>query len=260
MMGVATMPVNPQFGPLQINPKTGEPFLQLPSPLDHIIITPLRLTDKPTIIEILNDDRVHLWLAGPPYPFLQEHADWWVDMHQALCDKVIRELEDEYKTNPDGSLEIVEVCPIRSIREVKADGTDVYLGDLGFRRYDYAELSTATEEERQKKKTLIDINMAKKTGDPSIVWSVGDYLAASHHRRGIMTAAIAALLDAWIIPRCNVHVIRACIFAGNHGSVRVFEKNGFKLQVSSGIRTEVKGNMRELNIVEWRLEDQQKGP
>jgi len=54
--------VNPQLHPLQVNPRTGEPFLQLPSPHEHIIITPLRLTDKPAIIDILNDKAVHRWL------------------------------------------------------------------------------------------------------------------------------------------------------------------------------------------------------
>jgi hypothetical protein len=59
--GPATM-ANRQLHPLQINPKTGEPFLQLPSPHEHIIITPLRLTDKSAIIDILNDKAVNDWL------------------------------------------------------------------------------------------------------------------------------------------------------------------------------------------------------
>lgn len=44
--------------PLEVDPKYGEPFLRLPSPFNHIIITPLRDTDKPAKIEVLNDHRV----------------------------------------------------------------------------------------------------------------------------------------------------------------------------------------------------------
>lgn len=51
-----------QLHPLEVNPQTGEPFLQLPSPHENIIITPIRLTDKPAIIDILNDYRVVQWL------------------------------------------------------------------------------------------------------------------------------------------------------------------------------------------------------
>jgi RimJ/RimL family protein N-acetyltransferase len=55
---------------------------------------------------------------------------------------------------------------------------------------------------------------------------LADYLAASHHRQGIMTAVVAALLKAWIVPRCNARIIRAYTFVGNHGSVKVFQNNG----------------------------------
>lgn len=52
-----------QLQPLQVNPKTGEPFLRLPGLLEHIIITPIRETDKPAIIRHLNDQRVIRWLS-----------------------------------------------------------------------------------------------------------------------------------------------------------------------------------------------------
>jgi len=44
-----------------------------------------------------------------------------------------------------------------------------------------------------------------------------------------MSAAIAALLKDWVIPRCNVHIIRAYVILGNEGSVGVFRKNGSAL-------------------------------
>ena len=106
-------------------------------------------------------------MQGPPFPYLQEHADSWVDSHKEICDAVLRELEEESKTHPDGPLKFVEACPVRSIREVKADGTELFLGDIGIDRYGYEGL------QGEKKARLVDENMAKKTGDPTIIWSVG---------------------------------------------------------------------------------------
>jgi len=245
--------INGQLHPLQVNPKTGEPFLQLPSPHEHIIITPLRLSDKPAIIDILNDEAVHQWLEGPPYPYLQEHGDLWVETKKNVCDAAIRELEEEDKTNPDGPLKIVESCPVRSIREVKPDGTDVYLGDIYVDRCVNEEMN---EDNEDRGVNLVDLNLAKEAGDPSIVWTIGDYLAASHHRQGIMSAALGALLKGWVIPRCNAHVIRAYTMKGNDGSVGVFKRNGFKLLKTKEVWKEVKGKERGLNVLEWRLEDQ----
>jgi len=193
-------------------------------------------------------------LQGPPYPYLQEHTDWWVDKHRSLCYEALRELEEEQKINPDGPLKIMESCPVRSIREVKADGTDVFLGDVGFDRCGYDELDATADADLEKKR-LVDANRARKKGDPCIVWTFGDYLAATHHRQGIMTAAVAALLKDWLIPRCNAHIVRAYTFGGNNGSVKVFQRNGFKLLGSLDDWKEVKGKRHGLNILEWRLED-----
>jgi hypothetical protein len=62
MVPHAAAMVNRQLHPLKVSSNTGEPFLQLPSPHEHIIITPLRLTDKPAIMNILNDEGISDWL------------------------------------------------------------------------------------------------------------------------------------------------------------------------------------------------------
>ena len=43
--------------------------------------------------------------------------------------------------NPNGPLEIAGSYPVRSIREVKADGTKVYLGDIRIDRCDNEEMN-----------------------------------------------------------------------------------------------------------------------
>ena len=62
---------------------------------------------------------------------------------------------------------------MRSIREVKDDGTDMFLGDIDCYRCNYEELNETTEEEKTKKNSLVDANAAKQTGDPSIIWTFG---------------------------------------------------------------------------------------
>lgn len=114
--------------------------------------------------------RHRLLAQGPPYPYLQEHADFWVDANKEVCDAAIRELEEEHRINPDGPLKVLEFCPVRSIREVKADGTDVYLGDIGVDRCAHEELDDSNE---NKGNSLVEANMAKQAGDPSIVWTIG---------------------------------------------------------------------------------------
>jgi hypothetical protein len=58
------------LGPLQVNPSTKEPFLRLRKH-PNVIITPPRLIDVPYVVSPLNDERVHVWLQGPPYPYTE---------------------------------------------------------------------------------------------------------------------------------------------------------------------------------------------
>jgi hypothetical protein len=88
---------------------------------------------------------------------------------------------------------------------------------------------------------------------------IADYLAPSHHRQGIMSAAIAALLKDWVIPRCNVHIIRTYAMLGNEGSVGVFRKNGSALSFfcpchvdQSPLQIQTRENQEGLERVEGR--------
>ncbi|KAF7347350.1 N-acetyltransferase domain-containing protein [Mycena venus] len=174
---------NPQLHPLEVNPKTGEPFLRL---LAHknIILTPPRLSDAPFIISILNDERVYPWLSSPPYPYLPGVL---------------------------GSL--------------KAPGR----ASQGTPRRD--------------------------PNDPDI-WTAGDYLAPSHHRQGIMSDAFNTLLRQWGIPRMGVRRMVVTTLEGNKGSVRVFEKLGFKFRKTINDAIDVRGTKRGVHMLEWTLEDE----
>lgn len=158
---------HPQLHPLQVNERTGEPYLRLPSPHDNIIITPPRTEDIPAIIAALNDPRVYSTLEGPPFPYKEEHAVWWIDHVKAPSDELLQELR---QAADDGSqsLKVVAGCPVRTLREVKEDGTDIFLGDIGCDRCGYPDVVDQEEKSR-----LTFANDQLPPGDKDIVWCIG---------------------------------------------------------------------------------------
>lgn len=66
---------------------------------------------------------------------------------------------------------IVDTCPVGAIREVKEDGTDNFLGHIGFFRCPWMELAGSVDWD--KKDERVKENNAREAGDPEIVWTVG---------------------------------------------------------------------------------------
>ncbi|TFY83041.1 hypothetical protein EWM64_g973 [Hericium alpestre] len=159
-----------QFHPLQINEQTGEPYIRLPEPHANIVLTPPRPSDVPFTVQILNDVRVYRFLSGPPYPYRLEDAESWLKSIKAETDAVWKDLQDAARDDPDGRgpVKIVNGSPVRTIREQREDGTEVYLGDAEFRRHDFADVVHPEERARLKAE-----NDAKEAGDPSIIWTIG---------------------------------------------------------------------------------------
>jgi hypothetical protein len=150
--------------PLNIESGTNEPYIQLPAPHAHIIITPPRLSDAPDIVTILNDERVYKWLRGPPFPFLLKDAEHWLAIVKSKSDILLKEFQeangDEWK--------LFDGCPVQILREVKEDGTQLYLGDVSFLRCRWIE-----EKDLEKKRQLIELNESRPIGDPRLIWGVG---------------------------------------------------------------------------------------
>lgn len=234
---------HPQLHPLQFNVATGEPFLRLPSPLENITITPPRLSDTPYVVRHMNDPNIVKWFQHPPYPYLVSHADAWLPGTKASTDAVIQELEKASQDNPSGLLRVVGECPVRTLREIQEDGTDIFIGDIGIHRCAFDE-----EKNPEVQRQLSEENARREVGDPEIVWCVGckevshahefpepdslnaDYLVASHHGRGIMSVALRTLLTSWAIPRMAAVRFRVEVDKDNGASVRVFEKFGFEVR------------------------------
>ncbi|KAF8516745.1 GNAT domain-containing protein [Hysterangium stoloniferum] len=212
-------PLSQTLLPILLNEKTNEPYLRLPSPHSNIILTPPRQTDAERIVELLNDRRIVDWLEGPPYPYEIDHARQWIERTDHLVQKVL----DELKTKPVG--EFVGGCPVRCLREIKDDGEEIFLGDCGIDEWGYVDVDDIEERKR-----LINDNFERPSGHPDKEWGFGDYLATSHHGKGIMSLVVKTLMDQWIVPRMGAKKISVNVWKGNIGSVRVFEKNGFYVE------------------------------
>jgi len=237
-----------QLYPLETNPQTGEPFLRLPAPNDNIILTAPRMSDAKSLAPIINDPRVSIWLEGPPIPYCDEYAEEWLVRIGKESEDILAELREEDRLNPDGPLKLVGGCPVRHIREVLPDGTDIYIGDIGI---DRAQMEEVLDPDERKK--AVEANNEKAVGDPSIVWKFGDYLAPTHHGRGIMTAAMGTILNKWAVPRMGVRCMVGYTFTGNEGSRRVFEKNGFEWKGTVDNGKTVRGEPKTLNYLHWNL-------
>ncbi|OBZ68613.1 hypothetical protein A0H81_11663 [Grifola frondosa] len=142
------------YHPLQLNPDTGEPFLRLPSPRENIIITPPRMSDALSIVSILNDPPVCRWLDSPPD-----------------TDAILQELELASKEDPEGPPRLMNACPVRMIREVKDDGSEVYLGELTLDRCGYPDVRDWQERER-----LCRENAEKRPETPGL-FGVGETIS-----------------------------------------------------------------------------------
>lgn len=82
-------------------------------------------------------------------------------------DRLFIELTEDIARDGDKPPKFVDACPVRSIREVQADGTDIFLGDIFFHRARFEYL------QGEEKKRKAGENDAKLAGDPSILWTVG---------------------------------------------------------------------------------------
>ncbi|KAJ7623739.1 acyl-CoA N-acyltransferase [Roridomyces roridus] len=224
---------------LEWNPTTNEPFLRLPAPFAHLILTPPRMSDVEPTVSILRDPKVAVWMGsmGPGREYTAARAESYLAKIIAETDVGVQEMkrgEHPFST-----------CPVRHLREERAEGGDVYLGDVGIYRASWAHVDNREERAR-----MVAENNARQAGDPEIVWHVGFYLAPSHHGRGITTAAVKALID-WSVKWMGARRIISSTFTENHGSFRVQQKCGFVLVDTLVDHVPVGDEKWSLHLTEW---------
>ena len=160
------MALQDNYHPLKFDPTTREYYLPIPSPHSNLRLTPYRPDSDPDFqVLYLNDPRVYQSLCGPPFPYLREHAHAWNAHAGARSQDLFEAMRrgDKY----------IDGCPLRAIREVQEDGSQVFIGDLNVdRRAD--DVPWGAEDEKD--------NGTKPTGDPTIVWLIGCKLVSLSSR------------------------------------------------------------------------------
>ncbi|TFK26695.1 acyl-CoA N-acyltransferase [Coprinopsis marcescibilis] len=233
------------IAPCERNPQTKEIFLRLRKNPNIILTPPRATTDAPKIAEYLQDPRIYEFLVSPPVPYLLEHAESWLARVTNERQPIVDELDE--------GRQVVGGCPFQYLREVKPDGTDELIGSIDLTRCPFGHLmGNGAELDWENAEANAKINMERPAGDPEIVWTIGDWLAPSHHGKGIMTDAVDTLLNDWGV-RMNLHRVIVSAFPGNIGSIKVFQKNGFRTTNITDDAIEVRGTKRGLHTLEWRL-------
>lgn len=153
--------------PLLVDAETGEPYLRLPKPLDNNIITPPRLTDAEALAGILSNNGVAKWLTFIPQPYGIKEAEEWLTFSKEQTDEIFRDVR---QARSEGTF--VDSCPVRTLREVQSDGSQVMIGSIGIGRNSFSFLEN--DEER---KQMAEGNLEKATGDLEITWEAGGQLS-----------------------------------------------------------------------------------
>jgi hypothetical protein len=71
----------------------------------------------------------------------------------------------------DATLKVVGEFPVRAIREVQEDGTDIYIGDIGIPRCGYGELMDLNGVDWENASERKKFNDSLELGDPRTVFS-----------------------------------------------------------------------------------------
>jgi RimJ/RimL family protein N-acetyltransferase len=148
----------------EVDVLTKEPFLRLPAAHTNIILTPPRLSDAETIVDILNDPHVYPTLEGPPFPYEHRFAIEWLSKAKEDTDRVWERVQ-EAASDKKG---LYEGSPVRIIRQVNQDGSQTFLGDCRISRWDYSDVEKGEERDR-----LVVENLNRQLGDAEIIWSIG---------------------------------------------------------------------------------------
>ncbi|KAG2022737.1 acetyltransferase [Coprinopsis cinerea AmutBmut pab1-1] len=249
-----SVPATGQFYPLQMHLQNGEPFLRLKKH-KNVIITPPRMSDACELCSMTNHPLVFEWSEIPRLPVTLEETEIELKTRKATSDQTLCTLQ----AAQDGpEFLTVGFCPVDTLRLVLPSGTDTLIGSIFITRCEKGEfLSPAGPSivDWENRLEHLEDNSSLDVGDPDIVWSLGFYLSPKFHGQGIMSDAVNTLLHDWAIPRMGVRRMLVFTFQGNHGSVKTLLKNGFKFLWTSEDHYEVRGIRRSVNVLEWKLED-----
>lgn len=202
-----------------------EPYIRLPAPHSHIIITPPRSLpqqqqqqdpekeneiippppDIDAVLSALNDDRVHPYLESPPYPYKREQA---VEFHRMMyedCQRILHHPQPQ----PQQELLLYDGCPFRDIRDTSLtpgpDGGSVAqapkVGDILISRYPFYELPLGSEPRSKAR----EYNASLAVGHEDLIWGIGCmslFLPLHFHTNSKlnMYCDVLTYLKVWLSP------------------------------------------------------------
>ncbi|OKL56330.1 hypothetical protein UA08_08409 [Talaromyces atroroseus] len=254
-----------------------EPYIRLPAPHSHIILTPPRLveareekdnveksppeSDINTAVSALNDKRVYLKLESTPYPYMREHAIAFARQGHADTQRILQQQQQQG--------EWFDGCPFRDIRDTSSPSSSFLdagdadiehqeiaqatkIGDLLLHHYPFYELPVDSPE----RKTAQEKNAALPAGHEDLIWGIGFWLLPTYHGKGIMSAVLKAVIEDWAIPKMNMRVLKSSAYVGNEASVGVFRKCGFMheatIEKGSAVLSESRGGgKRDIHVLRW---------
>jgi hypothetical protein len=128
------------------------------------------------MVSFLNDPRVYMYLVSTPYPYLLSHAEDWIGKSCAESERILAVAGE----GQDGSVNYVDGCPFRCIREIiresdaDVDGDDgwekdMFIGDVGIMRYPFYELPDGSDEQKEARER----NAKLDAGNEEVIWSLG---------------------------------------------------------------------------------------
>ena len=157
------------LSPGDISPTACEPSLRLPAPHQHIVITPPREGDDEHLLTLFGDISVAHCFHTIPIPFCRDDSRAMLSQAKEEADGLLDELRTAEKEGPSGKqLKVVGGCPLKHIREVQENGTDVFIGRIWVGRDQYEDVFGKAE-----RRAAVEENDARPVDDPSIRWTIG---------------------------------------------------------------------------------------
>ncbi|KAJ6620512.1 hypothetical protein B0H10DRAFT_1791818 [Mycena sp. CBHHK59/15] len=188
---------------------SNEPYIPFPAPFEAFRLGVMRQSDIPHDIAMNNDIRVARTLVGPAYPMPIVNVQKWLVRERAICEAL-------FAGYAAGRFRPVDTYPFAIVREVLADGTEAYVGEVTLFYCGDAE------------KRLSPVNDAWEAWRTRTkVWEIGAALCVEYHGRGIASAAVAVAMNEWAIPQMGATELRAQCFVSNTPSVKLWQKHGF---------------------------------
>jgi hypothetical protein len=101
---------------------------------------------------------------------LSDHGNEFIGLKRNIAEEILKELED---AKDDPTPKIVKECPFSYLREVKDDGSEVFIGSLEINACKFGEVMGPDGVDWENKKKREDENNSLKAGDARIVWCFG---------------------------------------------------------------------------------------